>query len=531
MLGARDGHMFLSNYDHSFSRYLDDFGGIAFGLARLWGMGAHSPGLANLERFKDFARTWMTPHLVWYSAYPDTAVTQVWNNEALRRGVLADPSTVDDEESAAAPGQRKGSMMSRPDTCDWADVQGLVRSGYKHLPYATYVLFRIADAGWARGFLASLLPHVTGAHEKPGDRALNVALSCRGLRVLGGLKEVQMSTFPYPFSEGIAGTRHRSRGASSATSVTAIRTKWFWGGRHRPVDGLLVLYHEQAHDLATWVNQLRGAQTSGLKWMTEVVTSRDAGREAFGFRDGLSQPLLADSHVGREHPNSRHLVKLGEVLLGYEDNAGEESRVPALPGDPDFGVNGTYLVARQIAQHVDQFWAYVEEAGRPLGLSREEFAARIVGRTLDGEVLMPGGTTRSLALGNEFGFSADTDGRGCPLGAHIRRGNPRDMLGNDPDASWDIVNRHRVLRRGRAFGRRGWTSYYDPQPPPNRFNEPGLMFVVLNADIERQFEFVQQNWINDPGFAELGHERDPLDWCSFRGREHQRVHDQRHAGA
>ena len=144
------------------------------------------------------------------------------------------------------------------------------------------------------------------------------------------------------------------------------------------------------------------------------------------------------------------------------------------------------------------------------GLSREAFAARIVGRTLDGDVLMPGGATRSLALGNEFGFTSDTDGQGCPLGAHIRRGNPRDMLGNNPDGSWDIVNRHRVLRRGRAFGRQGWTSYCDTQPSHNRFNEPGLMFVVLNADIERQFEFVQQNWINDPGFAELGHERDPL---------------------
>ena len=40
----------------------------------------------------------MTPHALWYSAYPDTAVTQVWNNEALRRGVLADPNTVDHEE-------------------------------------------------------------------------------------------------------------------------------------------------------------------------------------------------------------------------------------------------------------------------------------------------------------------------------------------------------------------------------------------------------------------------------------------------
>jgi hypothetical protein len=93
-----DRYLFLSNYDHSFSRYLDDFGNISFGLARLWGMGAKTPGLSSLERFKDFARTWMTPYSVWYAAYPDAAVTQIWNNEALRRGLAAAPSSVDYQE-------------------------------------------------------------------------------------------------------------------------------------------------------------------------------------------------------------------------------------------------------------------------------------------------------------------------------------------------------------------------------------------------------------------------------------------------
>jgi hypothetical protein len=91
-------YLFLSNYDHSFSRYLDDFGNISFGLARLWGMGAHTPGLSSLERFKEFARSWMTPHSVWYAAYPDTAVTQVWNNEALRRGLARPPESVEHRE-------------------------------------------------------------------------------------------------------------------------------------------------------------------------------------------------------------------------------------------------------------------------------------------------------------------------------------------------------------------------------------------------------------------------------------------------
>jgi hypothetical protein len=94
---------------------------------------------------------------------------------------------------------------------------------------------------------------------------------------------------------------------------------------------------------------------------------------------------------------------------------------------------------------------------------------------------------------------------GCPIGAHIRRANPRDSLGAGGAAAEASANRHRLVRRGRSYG---------PPLPPGEVNddevERGLMFVCLNADIERQFEFVQQNWINNPAFGGLYAERDPL---------------------
>jgi deferrochelatase/peroxidase EfeB len=37
-----------------------------------------------------------------------------------------------------------------------------------------------------------------------------------------------------------------------------------------------------------------------------------------------------------------------------------------------------------------------------------------------------------------------------------------------------------------------------------------LHFICLNSDIERQFEFVQQTWINNPVFGGLNGEVDPL---------------------
>jgi deferrochelatase/peroxidase EfeB len=38
----------------------------------------------------------------------------------------------------------------------------------------------------------------------------------------------------------------------------------------------------------------------------------------------------------------------------------------------------------------------------------------------------------------------------------------------------------------------------------------GLMFMCVNADIERQFEFVQRSWLIEPSFHGLENETDAL---------------------
>ncbi len=48
---------------------------------------------------------------------------------------------------------------------------------------------------------------------------------------------------------------------------------------------------------------------------------------------------------------------------------------------------------------------------------------------------------------------------------------------------------------------------YLPAAPGER---PGAIFMCLNADIERQFEFVQQTWLLGRSFAGLENERDPV---------------------
>jgi deferrochelatase/peroxidase EfeB len=124
---------------------------------------------------------------------------------------------------------------------------------------------------------------------------------------------------------------------------------------------------------------------------------------------------------------------------------------------------------------------------------------------------------------NDFGYyRTDPLGLACPLGAHIRRMNPRDSLDPQPgtDASLTVNDGHRLLRRGRSYG----PGSSDGSAAPNSENpaarlarndvspqrETGLHFICLVASLIRQFEFVQHTWLNNPTFHGLYDDADPL---------------------
>ena len=54
-------------------------------------------------------------------------------------------------------------------------------------------------------------------------------------------------------------------------------------------------------------------------------------------------------------------------------------------------------------------------------------------------------------LQQHVGPFPDPGGEACPLGAHIRRMNPRDELDSRGDT---LVRAHRIVRRGLPYG--GW---------------------------------------------------------------------------
>ena len=102
---------------------------------------------------------------------------------------------------------------------------------------------------------------------------------------------------------------------------------------------------------------------------------------------------------------------------------------------------------------------------------------------------------------NSFSYKDDLQGLKCPFSAHIRRVNPRDALKNDVVA----VNLHYFLRRG--------TNYGPPLPDgilEDDGAERGGVFLLIGAHLQRQFEFVQSQWIASGNFINLGAEQDPI---------------------
>ena len=297
---------------------------------------------------------------------------------------------------------------------------------------------------------------------------------------------------------------------------------WTWGGPASDPVHVLVLAYARTDGLLERLCRelLDEAEGNGLRLVQQLETSPLVPAEPFGFHDGISQPLVEG--LGRGTDRLAGEVRAGEFVLGYTNEHGQVSQRPLLPGadDPrsllprdesgraDLGRNGSYLVMRQLRQDVDAFWTFADEASRgedgvPDGEARELLAAKMVGRWPSGAplTLAPQHDDPALADENSFGYH-ETDPRGlaCPIGSHVRRVNPRDSLEPNPgsDESLAINRRHRLLRRGRSYG------------PATGGGERGLFFVCLNANLARQYEFVQHTWVNNPSFNGLYDEPDPL---------------------
>jgi Dyp-type peroxidase family len=388
-----------------------------------------------------------------------------------------------------------------------ADLQGNLLRGYTHESGA-YVFVRVADAARGRAWLHGLVREVTTAEpwdEMPSD-TLNLAFTYPGLAALG-VADSMLATFPEDFRDGMAARADLlgDRGESAPAN-------WEPGLGTGDAHVLVSLYGVDDAALERERERLQASLDAAGDALAIVHEQRSKvlpeGHDHFGFKDGIAQPAIdgsgAEPRPGDGLPNEgggwRSLAP-GEFVLGCRDQDGGYPLAPA----PPFDEHSTFVVYRKMQMHPERLRAYL---GSLDGHDPRVLAAKMVGRWQDGTPLVasPDGPDPAIAGDprrvNDFRYSGDPDGLACPVGAHVRRANPRD---HDGFFGGKLSDRHRIVRRGRAYG----------PPLPDGVAEDdgldrGLVFKCYQADIERQFEVIQSRWIDDGDPFGVGDDRDPI---------------------
>jgi Dyp-type peroxidase family len=367
------------------------------------------------------------------------------------------------------------------------EIQGNILRGYS-FGHARFAFLEIQSAQDGRDWLAKLPVTSGGAWTSPPNFALNVALSHRGLAKLG-IHAQLLGQFSQAFQTGMQG-RRAQLGDPDDLSAWDDPFK----SKADRIHVLVSLYGNDPVDLDSRLQQVTNHAGVQLLQPVQQADSLD-GREHFGFRDGISQPIQKNGSGGWI---SAEGVPVRDFLL-FESNWNGGQGTASAKG-LQLGRLGTYLVYRKLEQDVPRFRSFVKGWTLPADTA----AAKLVGRWPDGTPLTkkPDGPSALPAdhNDNDFDFIDTGDlGQKCPYGAHISRANPRRRL---PAGS----NDHRILRRGLPYGKPllgGWLEPFDGPVPVGDTAERGLIFVCLNASIEKQFEFLQRGWLNEPSFNGL----------------------------
>ncbi len=426
-----------------------------------------------------------------------------------------------------------------------SDIQGIILNGYGSLDNARFLFLKVKNSAKAKKWLAQIAPEIATSQHW-GERktnhltnCLNLALTAEGLKALD-LDQDTLQQFPDEFLQGMS-TPYRAR--VFGDTGESDPNKWVVGNpKKEPVHVLLMIYGRNKELLESFAaKQEKNIRLNG--GLDEVFRKDTAkvmeNKEHFGFHDGISQPHVEMEDFafsGKENEN----IHPGDFVLGYTNQFNQMPLSPLVPksSDPgdillsgqgapdskDMGQNGSFLVFRLLEQDVVGFWEYFEKkAGvlNPHETPIDFLAAKCVGRWPSGAPLVLSQDHDDKELGmdskrnNHFQYAKeDPQGLTCPVGSHIRRANPRNSLQanmgadatSNPDDSLTMVNRHRILRRGRSYGE----YILNPLTAKNVKGERGLMFFCVNASISRQFEFVQQTWLNNDKFDGLYQGRDPI---------------------
>lgn len=313
----------------------------------------------------------------------------------------------------------------------------------------------------------------------------NLGLTFQGLTKLADNAILTTGLSPYPAFQ--TGPADPTRASALGDTDSSAPAQWKFGGPSNPaVDAIVTVAADVEADLANRLQQLqREAADFGVVTVTTLAGATLpgplTGHEHFGFKDGISQPGVLDFHppdptgTFRDGHPGQPLVPPGEFVLGYPRADGSQDGTAWLR-------DSSFQVLRQLQQDVPGWWGQTSGEALVAGTSLDGSAAELVGRRRDGTALA---TPNDGPNGNNFDYSDDPTGTTTPCLAHIRKTNPRSDFGQS----------HRIMRRGIPYG-----APFDLSAPAELTSSRGLLFNAYCADLFRQFEFLQQQWANNPAF-------------------------------
>lgn len=385
---------------------------------------------------------------------------------------------------------------------NFSNVQGNILKGFGK-PNARLIFFRFGDNNQAKQWLSKLADKLPSTQKLIGsaqeirdkkEALIHVSLSAQGIQSLN----LKLPTSDNdPFAVGM-----KARAADLLDVGESDPKNWLEPFKNKTVDGVIIVASDEAKsaddlasNLRTEANQM-GINFVGIEIGTALTNADNKHIEHFGFRDGVSQPLIdgVDNKKAQRPGQQTKLFKPEEFVLS--DLSGEQA----------WANEGSFMVYRRLRQDVKRFWQFMEEQSASLGMSPEKLGAKFVGRWKSGAALAnhadndPGGDASEE---NSFTFmDDDPDGKITPRFSHIRKSYPRgDGFFNTIDQNREANDKHRILRRAIPYGKK-------IEEDPNE-KDRGLLFICFQKDIGRQFEFIQMAWVNKTDFPKLDNGTEP----------------------
>jgi deferrochelatase/peroxidase EfeB len=413
---------------------------------------------------------------------------------------------------------------------DLGDIQGFILRGYR-MPMVRHFLLTVDVPAEARKLLGRFVrgdesdaPQITTAEDwhvalapGPGDNlddvprrkpdyCLNVGITWPGLIALEIKDRVSTISFK-SFGAFIAGAAERAElvgdtGASGPQNwIDAFKTE---SGHvmvtlHAISPDAMTTYSDRLSALFTEGNAFREIwRTDGMA-LTEMKDGKPefTSKVPFGYTDGISMTTIRG---GPERYTPDHQQPCEPWLFVLREDAENYN----LPEPRELSLNGSFAVFKMIKTDVVGFENFLQSNKDKI--DPELLAAKICGRWRNGVPLAlspdtdspPGGMTPEQMNNYEYvnaDGSGDPKGLRCPVGAHMRRINPRGQPVTGQNQPGGSNNTHRIIRRGMPYG-----PTYDSTKPYDGI-ERGLLGYFINSSIENQYEFVLGHWVNDSEFA------------------------------